>query len=89
MRCSLRGCIAAFAIVFAQPAFAVPALDAGEDKQGGQVVATINGKAVPFPSLKMEISGDLKGDLASITVRQTFVNPTNVPMNTARTGSCW
>ncbi len=81
MRCSLRGCIAAFAIVFAQPAFAVPAPDAGEEKQGGQVVATVNGKAVPFPSLKTEISGDLKGDLASITVRQTFVNPTNVPMN--------
>lgn len=81
MRVCLRGCIAAFAILLVQPATAVPAPDAGEEKQGGRVVATVNGKTIPFPSLKTEISGDLKGDLASITVRQTFVNPTNAPMN--------
>ncbi|NNF77052.1 MAG: hypothetical protein HKN05_03390, partial [Rhizobiales bacterium] len=81
MRYRLKGCIAFFAILFVQPATAVPAPNATEEKQGGRVVATINGRTVPFPSLKTEISGDLKGDLASITVRQTFVNPTNVPMN--------
>lgn len=81
MRYSLKGCIAFFAILFVQPASAVPSPDAAEEKRGGQVVATINGRTVPFPSLKTEITGDLKGDLASITVRQTFVNPTNVPMN--------
>lgn len=81
MRFCLKGCIAAFAILFVQPANAVPAPDTSEEKQGGRVVAMVNGKAIPFPSLKTEISGELKGDLASITVRQTFVNPTNLPMN--------
>ncbi len=81
MRYCLKGCIAFFAILLSAPTSAVPAPDAGEEKQGGQVVATMNGRTIPFPSLKTEITGDLKGDLASITVRQTFVNPTNLPMN--------
>lgn len=81
MRHCLQGCIAAFAILFVQPASAVPAPDAGEERQGGQVVAKVNGRTIAFPSLKTEISGDLKGDLAAITIRQTFINPTNTPMN--------
>ena len=81
MRRYLRGCLAILAIVYVQPSYAAPTPAALEERQGGQVVATLNGRSVPFPSLKTEVTGDLKGDLASITVRQTFVNPTNVPMN--------
>ncbi len=81
MRRYLKGCLAVLTVVSVQPVFAAPTPAPLDDKQGGQVVATIDGRSVPFPSLKTEVSGDLKGDLASITVRQTFVNPTNVPMN--------
>ncbi|MEM1198987.1 MAG: VIT and VWA domain-containing protein [Pseudomonadota bacterium] len=81
MRRYLRGCLAVLAIVYVQPSTAAPTPAALDDKQGGQVVASINGRTVPFPSLKTEVTGDVQGDLASITVRQTFVNPTNVPMN--------
>ncbi len=52
-----------------------------EDALDGQVVARVDGKTISLPSLKTEISGDLRGDPASITVRQTFVNPTQRPMN--------
>ena len=48
---------------------------------GGHVIAKTGGKTFALPSLKTEISGGIQGDLAMITVRQTFANPTQVAMN--------
>lgn len=51
------------------------------DDFGGQVRADVDGRAVQFPSLKNDISAKVQGDLAEVTVVQTFINPTNVPLN--------
>lgn len=51
------------------------------DDLGGQVRAEIDGKAVQFPSLKTDITADVQGDLATVTVIQTFTNPTMSPLN--------
>ncbi len=78
----LQTCLAFIAIAIGNPAFAQPAPGTNtEDALGGQVIARIDGREISFPSLKTEISGHLRGDLAAITVRQTFVNPTQRPIN--------
>lgn len=82
MRPVLHTCLAFFAIAIAGPSFALQSQPTDDNARlGGQVVARIAGKQINFPSLKTEIKGELRGDLASITVRQTFVNPTQRPMN--------
>ncbi len=48
---------------------------------GGHVIADVNGRKWALPSLKTEITGDIQGDLAMITVRQTFANPTTTAVN--------
>jgi Ca-activated chloride channel family protein len=47
----------------------------------GRVTAEVAGKTILFPSLKTDIVADVQGDLATVTVTQTFVNPTSTPLN--------
>jgi len=51
------------------------------DDLGGQVRAEMDGRIVQFPSLKTDITADVQGDLAAVTVMQTFINPTLTPLN--------
>ena len=48
---------------------------------GGHLLAEVEGRQIALPTLKTEVMGDLQGDLATITVRQVFANPTLTPMN--------
>ena len=45
------------------------------DDLGGRIEAQVNGKPVTFPLLKTDIDADVQGDLARVTVTQTFANP--------------
>ena len=51
------------------------------DRIGGTVTATVDGKTIHLPLLKTDISADIRGDLTSVTVTQTFANPTTTPLN--------
>jgi Ca-activated chloride channel family protein len=53
------------------------------DDQGlaGRITAEAGGRTVHFPSLKTDVVADIQGDLATVTVTQTFVNPTATPLN--------
>ncbi len=52
------------------------------DKLGGRVEAvTSRGETVIFPTLKTDIDVEIQGDLASVTVQQTFANPLNTPIH--------
>ena len=51
------------------------------DEIGGTIKAVIEGKSVYFPTLKSDISASIEGDLAVVTIIQTFLNPTKVPLN--------
>jgi Ca-activated chloride channel family protein len=48
---------------------------------GGTVTATVDGKQIHFPALKTDIAADIQGDLATVTVVQTFSNPTGTALN--------
>lgn len=52
-----------------------------EKDLGGQLRAESNGRPVQFPALKTDITADVQGDLATVTVIQTFTNPTSTPLN--------
>ncbi len=54
---------------------------ANMQEPAGTITATIDGNTVYLPSLKSDISAKIDGDLATVTVRQTFNNPYDVPMN--------
>lgn len=47
----------------------------------GEIRSEVDGRTVRFPSLKTDITADVQGDLAAVTVVQTFVNPTLTPLN--------
>ncbi len=51
---------------------------------GGSVTATVDGRQIHFPALKTDITADIQGDLATVTVVQTFSNPTALPRVLAR-----
>lgn len=51
------------------------------DDIAGQVQAQVDGKTISFPSLKTDVTADIQGDLAAVTVVQTFINPTSQPLN--------
>jgi Ca-activated chloride channel homolog len=53
------------------------------DEKGlaGRITAEAGGRPVHFPSLKTDVVADIQGDLATVTVTQTFVNPTTAPLN--------
>src|SRR5262245_32066368 len=48
---------------------------------GGRMQAEVDGKTVHFPSLKTDIIADVTGDLANVTIVQTFVNPAMTSFN--------
>jgi Ca-activated chloride channel family protein len=70
-------------LIVAMPLGARAALDANDPMEslGGHVVADLDGTRITFPTLRTEITGDLQGDIATITVRQVFENPTQTPLN--------
>jgi len=45
------------------------------DKMGGQMLATIGSQEYLFPVLKTEINSDIQGNLATVSISQTFSNP--------------
>lgn len=51
------------------------------DDLGGRIEAQVEGKSATFPLLKTDIDADVQGDLATVTVTQTFANPLNQPVN--------
>ena len=61
--------------------FAVDAHAFTENDLGGSVQAKVNGKTFHFPALNTDIRTQVQGDLATVTVIQTFANPTSVPLN--------
>ncbi len=52
-----------------------------ENDLGGSVQANVDGKTIHFPVLRTDIRAKVQGDLATVTVIQTFANPTSVPLN--------
>jgi Ca-activated chloride channel family protein len=52
-----------------------------DDAMGGQIRAELDGRSIQFPVLKTEVDADVSGDLANITVVQTFLNPASQPLN--------
>lgn len=52
-----------------------------ENPLGGMLQAQMNGETILLPHLKTDIEADIQGDLATVTVRQTFLNTTNTPLN--------
>lgn len=77
-RTGLRPYLAAMALFFF---FTHPAVAQETDRTGGRLEANIAGKVVRFPVLKTDIDADIKGDLATVTVRQQFANPTRNPVH--------
>ncbi len=62
-------------------AFSTNAFALSENDLGGSVRAEVDGQAIHFPVLKTDIQTKVQGDLATVTVTQTFANPTSVPLN--------
>ena len=53
----------------------------GDKGLAGRVTAEAGGRTIHFPSLKTDIVADIQGDLVTVAVTQTFVNPTATPLN--------
>ena len=47
------------------------------DDLGGRIEARVDGKPITLPLLKTDIDADVQGDVARVTVTQTFANPLN------------
>lgn len=47
----------------------------------GNIEAVVDGKKITFPLLKSDIQAKVKGDLVTVTVKQTFENPSTQPLN--------
>jgi Ca-activated chloride channel homolog len=61
--------------------FSVEARALTKNDLGGSVQAKVDGKTFHFPALKTDIRTNIQGDLATVTVTQTFTNPTTAPLN--------
>ena len=61
--------------------FAIDAHAFTENDLGGSVQAKVGSQTFHFPALKTDIRTKIQGDLATVTVTQTFANPTSVPLN--------
>lgn len=48
---------------------------------GGTIEAQVDGKLIHFPLLKTDILAKVKGDLVTVTVKQTFDNTHNKPLH--------
>ncbi|MEZ0226714.1 MAG: VIT and VWA domain-containing protein [Alphaproteobacteria bacterium] len=66
------------AVLFASP---IAKAEVSPDLVGGRVEAVADGQTVSFPLLKTDIVANVKGDLASVTVKQTFSNPLDKPLH--------
>jgi len=53
----------------------------GADEMGGAMRTLINGRSAYFPSLKSDFSASIEGDLATVTIVQTFLNPYEQVLN--------
>ena len=53
----------------------------GPGDLGGSVEARVDGRRLVFPVLKTDIHADIQGDLATVTVTQTFANPADIPLH--------
>lgn len=51
------------------------------DELGGTMEATVDGRRVALPLVETDVTATIDGDIASVTVRQVFENPGNVPLN--------
>jgi len=49
--------------------------------RGGTIEAVADGKKINFPLLKTEMLAKVKGDLVTVTVKQTFTNPHDQPLH--------
>lgn len=56
--------------------FPVVAAFAAQPRFAGSIEASVDGGVVTFPTLKTDIEAKVAGDLATVTVVQTFANPT-------------
>lgn len=72
--------IAAF-LLFVAMLLLLPPAFAAEGEPGGQLEGVIDGQSVSLPLLKSDIAADVQGDLATVTVKQTFANPSTQPMH--------
>ena len=76
MKVFIHSMILVYTLVFSGNALALT-----ENDLGGSVQAVIDGKIIHFPALKTDIHSKIQGDLATVTVIQTFANPTLTPLN--------
>ena len=76
----IRKLLAVFVLAGGAAAQAMASL-ADDVQTGGEVRAVADGKNVRLPLLKTDISADIEGDTAAVTVVQTFVNPAPAPLN--------
>lgn len=51
------------------------------DRLGGHMRATVDGRDILLPLANSDFSVEVDGDLASVTLVQTFQNPTRTPLN--------
>ena len=51
------------------------------DRLGGRLRAVVDGQELLFPVLKTDIDAAIAGDLATVTVTQTFANPLSTPLH--------
>jgi Ca-activated chloride channel homolog len=52
-----------------------------EPEMSGTIEAISDGKKITFPLLKSEMLAKVKGDLVTVTVKQTFANPNDKPLH--------
>ncbi|MEO1458305.1 MAG: VIT domain-containing protein, partial [Pseudomonadota bacterium] len=73
--------VAALAALFAPSVSRAIPDPTGPREEGGRLEAEVDGRMVSLPALKTEIEADIAGQLATVTVRQVFENPGQVPLN--------
>lgn len=52
-----------------------------EDRLGGQMRAQVEGREIQLPLANSDFNVSIDGDLAIVTLTQTFENPTDTPLN--------
>ena len=55
-------------------------LGRADGRLGGRLEATIDGETYVLPTIQNDVHADIAGDLATVTVVQTFANPSDQPM---------
>ena len=69
-------------LIVSIPLMAGPAARADElDRLGGHMRATVDGREIALPLANSDFSVEIDGDLATVTLVQTFENPTPTPLN--------